>query len=83
MSWVSGNPHHYNASVSKDWFHAESPDLYYVKEALMAVAFEQRTANLIAYQANVEESYVNARKAARSENASALNKQIIERLGLA
>jgi hypothetical protein len=56
---------------------------YALAEATLALAYEQRTANLIAYQANVERSYVNALKSARSEQASALNRQITERLGLA
>jgi hypothetical protein len=51
-------------------------------QAALAVAFEKRTANLIAYQANVEASYTNERKNNRSAATEALNKTIMERLGL-
>lgn len=51
-------------------------------EATLALAYEQRTANLIAYQSNVERSYAKKAKVPRSEQASALNRQIIERLSL-
>jgi hypothetical protein len=51
-------------------------------EATLAVAYAQHTANLIAYQANVERSYQNTLTRARSGQANELNRQIIERLGL-
>ncbi len=52
-------------------------------EATLALAHEQRTANLIAYQANVESSYFNKLTTSRSSQANDLNRQILERLGLA
>jgi hypothetical protein len=51
-------------------------------EATLALAYEQRTMNLIAYQANVERSYHQTLTRARSGQANELNRQIIERLGL-
>lgn len=51
-------------------------------EATLALAYAQDTANLIAYQANVEQSYFKTLQKARSGQANALNRQIIERLGL-
>lgn len=51
-------------------------------EATLAVAYEQQTANMIAYQANVERSYMQPIKYPRSANAGALNADINERLGL-
>lgn len=50
--------------------------------ATMALAFEQHTANLIAYQANILNSYVEAPKVPRSKEADALNDTIKTRLGL-
>jgi hypothetical protein len=52
-------------------------------EATLALAYEQRTANLIAYQANVEASYFKTLTKSRSGQANDLNRQIIERLDLA
>ncbi|MFS0715512.1 hypothetical protein ABC337_04800 [Arthrobacter sp. 1P04PC] len=52
-------------------------------EATLALTYEQRTANLIAYQANVEASYAKAPLKPRSDNAQRLNQTIIERLDLA
>lgn len=51
-------------------------------EAKLAIAHAQDTANLIAYQANVERSYHHTLTRHRSGQANALNRQIIERLGL-
>lgn len=50
--------------------------------ATLALAYEQRTANLIAYQRNVEDSYTQQRKDDRSPGANALNEEIKERLEL-
>lgn len=51
-------------------------------EATLALAHETRTLALIAYQANVERSYHHTLTRHRSGQANALNRQIIERLGL-
>lgn len=52
-------------------------------EAVQALTEEQRTANLLAFQSNVEYSYVNRLRSPRSKQAQRLNRAIIERLGLA
>lgn len=52
-------------------------------EATLALAYEQRTANLIAYQSNVERSYFQTLTKPRSGQANELNRTIIERLDLA
>jgi hypothetical protein len=53
-----------------------------IAHQLEQLAIEQYTANLIAYQANVERSYAKKMKIPRSDQAAALNRQIIDRLGL-
>jgi hypothetical protein len=73
---MNGNPHYGAAQTTG---HEDGGDI----EATLALAHEQRTANLIAYQANVERSYQNTLTRARSGQANELNRQIIERLGLA
>jgi hypothetical protein len=66
---------------------ANNPGEYEIEKskalAALALAYEQRTANLIAYQANVERSYFQTLAKPRSGQANDLNRQIIERLGLA
>ena len=73
---MPGNEHYYKALRHEDAM-AE------LVQATLAVAFEQRTANLIAYQASVERSYHQTLTRARSGQANELNRQILERLGLA
>lgn len=95
MTTIPGNPYAQTASFRlegvHDWQSQEgSTDATEVAAALdaqavatLALAHEQRTANLIAYQANVERSYHQTLTRARSGQANELNRQIIERLGLA
>jgi hypothetical protein len=72
---MENNPHYRNAkTLNTD----DGGDI----EATLALAYEQRTANLIAYQANVERSYHHTLTRARSGQANELNRTIIERLGL-
>jgi len=72
---MDGNPHYAQANMetAPEWVQAH---------ASLALVHEQRTANLIAYQANVERSYQHTLTRARSGQANELNRQIIERLGL-
>jgi hypothetical protein len=74
---IPGNPYIRNAEYID-----RAPEIRAI-DATLALAHEQRTANLIAYQANVERSYQNTLTRARSGQANELNRQIIERLGLA
>lgn len=66
---------------------ADNPGEYEIEKskalATLALVAEQQTANLIAYQANVEASYFQTLTKPRSGQANDLNRQIIERLGLA
>lgn len=85
---MSSNPHYAEARKTEGYYvhknvgaDAEVIALGQL-EATLALAYEQRTANLIAYQANVEQSYFKTLQKARSGQANALNRQIIERLGL-
>jgi len=74
---MNGNPHYENSKYLD-----RAPELRTI-DATLVLAYEQRTANLIAYQANVERSYHQTLTRARSGQANELNRQIIERLGLA
>lgn len=74
---MNGNPHYLSAEHT--WRSEEQRAI----QATLALVHEQRTANLIAYQANVERSYHQTLTRARSGQANELNRQIIERLGLA
>lgn len=73
---MNSNPHYGMAQTM-------STDELAATEATLTLAYEMRTANLIAYQANVEQSYHQTLTRARSGQANDLNRQIIERLGLA
>lgn len=85
---MSDNPHYKEALVTEKYYVHKTvgPDSDVIAlgqlEATLALVHEQRTANLIAYQANVERSYHHTLTRHRSGQANALNRQIIERLGL-
>jgi len=76
MSTLPGNPHAESLEGYND------PRNSLEATATMALAHETRTLALIAYQGNVERSYHQTLTRARSGPAHALNRQIIERLGL-
>ena len=91
MSNLPGNPHFaWAADTLESLEQAEgtylNPDEHALQtasvEATLALAHEQRTANLIAYQANAEASYRIEARNPRSEQATKLNETIKERLGL-
>ena len=86
---MSNNPHTEEAQKTVGYYTRRNvePDADVIAlgqlSATLALAHEQRTANLIAYQANVERSYQHTLTRSRSGQANELNRQIIERLGLA
>lgn len=82
------NPHFERAqsmlatSHEEPLLHREVMATQALVEATLALAYAQDTANLIAYQGNVERSYFGTLSGKRSGQANQLNRTIQERLDL-
>lgn len=78
---LAGNPHYYDANTDAP------PGQYQVAQAVLALAFEVRTANLIAVQKSAIDTVLSPgvsieNKAEAGAGINSLNDQINTRLGL-